>query len=133
MLQYRHLALRGLRQGPVDAAEVGFQDLRGHGCLLRRTALLQDFLLRVGHGHAIFRQCRGVAGHDLAEQVGYLHAILRRRVIALVVGDHVSQSGRQRLDLIGRQREGAELCLSGLERAAGYDAGLSKRLIKAEQ
>ena len=133
MLENGHLALRGLRQGLVDATEVGFQDLRGHGCLFGRAALLQDFLLRVGHGHAIFRQCRGAAGHDLAEQVGYLHAILRRRVIAFVVGDHVRQSGRQRLDLIGRQREGAELCLSGLQGAAGYDAGLAKRLVQAEQ
>ena len=133
MLQYRHLALRGLRQGLVDAAEVGFQHLRGHGCLLGRTALLEDFLLRVGHGHAILRQCRGVAGHDLAEQVCYLHAILRRGVVSLVVGDHVGQCRRQRLDLIGCQREGAELRLSGLESAGGHDAGLSKRLVQPEQ
>ena len=133
MLENGHLALRGLRQGLVDTTEIGFQDLRGHGCLFGRTALLQDFLLRVRHGHAILRQCRGAAGHDLAEQIRYLHAILRRRVITLVVSDHVRQSGRQSLDLIGRQREGAELCLSGLQRAAGYDAGLSKRLVQAEQ
>ena len=132
MLEYRHLALRGLCQGLVDAAEVGFQHLRGHGRLLRRAALLQDFFLRVGHGHAIFRQCRGVAGHDLAEQVRYLHAILRRGVVSLVVGDHVGQCRRQRLDLIGGQCEGAELRLSGLERACGHDAGLAKRFVQSE-
>ena len=133
MLQDGHLALRSLRKGLVDAAEISLQDLRGHSGLLGRATLLQDFFLRVGHGHAIFRQCRGAAGHDLAKQVSDLHAILSRRVIALVVGDHVRQSGRQSLDLIRRQRESAQLRLSGLQRAAGYDAGLSKRLIQAEQ
>ena len=133
MLQDGHLALRSLRKGLVNATEISLQDLGGHRGLLGRGTLLQDLLLRVGHGHAIFRQCRGAAGHDLAEQVGYLHAILRGRVISFVVGDHVGQGGRQSLDLIRRQRESAELCLSGLQCAAGYDAGLSKRLIQAEQ
>ena len=133
MLQYGHLALRSLRKGLVDATEISFQNLRCHSGLLGRRPLLQDLLLRVGHRHAIFRQCRGAAGHDLAEQIRDLHAILSRRVIALVVGDHVGQSGRQGLDLIGGQRESAELRLSGLQGATGYDAGLSKRLIQTEQ
>ena len=133
MLEYRHLALRGLRQGLVDAAEIRFQDLRGHRGLLGRATLLKDLLLRVRHGHAIFAQRGSRAGHDLAKQIRYLHAILRRRVITFVIGYHVRQSGRQSLDLIRRQRESAELCLSGLQGAAGYDAGLSKRLIQAEQ
>ena len=133
MLEDGHLALRSVRQGLVDAAEIRFQDLRGHRGLLGRATFLKDFFLRVRHGHAIFRQCRGAAGHDLAEQIRDLHAILSRRVIALVVGYHVRQSGRQSLDLIGGQRESAELRLSGLQGATGYDAGLSKRLIQAEQ
>ena len=133
MLQDGHLALRSLRQGLVDATEISLQDLRGHSGLLGRATLLKDFFLRVRHGHAIFTQGGGAAGHDLAKQVSDLHAILSRRVITLIVGDHVGQSGRQSLDLIRRQRESAELCLSGLQCAAGYDAGLSKRLIQAEQ
>ena len=133
MLENGHLALRGLRQSLVDTTEVGFQHLRGHGCLFGRTALLQDFFLRVRHGHAIFAQRGSRACHDLAKQIRYLHAILRSRVITLVIGNHVRQSGRQSLDLIRRQRESAELCLSGLQGATGYDAGLSKRLIQAEQ
>ena len=133
MLQDGHLALRRVRQGLVDAAEIRFQDLRGHGCLFGRATLLKDLLLRVRHGHAIFAQRGSRACHDLAKQIRYLHAILRRRVITFVVGDHVRQSGRQRLDLIGRQRESAELCLSGLQGATGYDAGLAKRLVQSEQ
>ena len=133
MPQDRHFALRGLRQGLVDAAEIRFQDLRGHRGLLGRATLLKDLLLRVGHRHAIFAQRGCAAGHDLAEQVSDLHAILSGRVIPLVVGDHVGQGGRQGLDLIGGQCESAELCLSGLQGATGYDSGLSKRLIQAEQ
>ena len=133
MLQDRHLALRSLRKSLVDAAEIRFQDLRGHRGLLGRATLLKDLLLRVRHRHAIFAQRGCAAGHDLAEQIRDLHAILRGRVIPLVVGDHVRQSGRQGLDLIGGQCESAELCLSGLQGATGYDTGLSKRLIQAEQ
>ena len=133
MLQDGHLALRRGRQGLVDAAEIRFQDLRGHRGLLGRATLLKDFFLRVRHGHAIFTQGGCAAGHDLAEQVSDLHAILSGRVITLVIGDHVGQGGRQGLDLIGGQCESAELCLSGLQGATGYNAGLSKRLIQAEQ
>ena len=133
MLQDGHLALRSVRQGLVDAAEIRFQDLRGHRGLLGRATFLKDFFLRVRHGHAIFAQRGSAAGHDLAEQIRDLHAILSRRIIALVVGYHVRQSGRQSLDLIGGQRESTQLRLSGLQGATGYDAGLSKRLIQAEQ
>ena len=133
MLQDGHLALRRGRQGLVDAAEISFQNLRCHSGLLGRATLLKDFFLRVRHGHAIFTQGGCAAGHDLAEQVSDLHAILSGRVITLVIGDHVGQGGRQGLDLIGGQCESAELCLSGLQGATGYNAGLSKRLIQAEQ
>ena len=133
MLQDRHLALRSLRKSLVDAAEIRLQHLGGHSGLLLCRALLQGLFLGVGHRHAIFAQCGSRAGHDLAEQVSDLHAILSGCVITLVIGDHVGQCWRQSLDLIRRQRESAELCLSGLQGATGYDAGLSKRLIQAEQ